>query len=82
MTDLTKSVKQRAHSMVGRALRNGTLTRQNCEVCGLSSTVAHHDDYLKPLDVRWLCYGHHAAHHRSIGTFVYHPRINGVFDTP
>lgn len=24
---------------------------------------AHHDDYSRPLDVRWLCQPHHLEHH-------------------
>lgn len=78
----TKIVKRRANAMVARAVKKGALIRQPCEVCGLSATVAHHDDYSKPLDVRWLCWGHHAEYHKSIGTFVYHPKNPPEFDTP
>ena len=51
--------KARAWSMVGRAVRNGTLIRQPCEVCGEAKVQAHHEDYSKPIDVRWLCFKHH-----------------------
>jgi hypothetical protein len=37
--------------------------RQPCEVCGSLTTEAHHDDYSKPLDIRWLCRIHHREHH-------------------
>jgi hypothetical protein len=45
-------------------LKRGKLTRQPCEVCGAVAQM-HHDDYSKPLEVRWLCRGHHLEHHRA-----------------
>lgn len=56
-------VKRAAHIAVGNALRDGELKRQPCEVCG-AMAQAHHDDYSKPLDVRWLCTKHHAEWHK------------------
>jgi ribosomal protein S27AE len=44
----------------------GRLIRQPCEVCGEKKVEAHHDDYDKPLDVRWLCPAHHAETHREV----------------
>ncbi len=52
-----------AHSTLGSAVADGRLVHQPCEVCGSSKTDAHHDDYAKPLDVRWLCRVHHKEHH-------------------
>ena len=43
-----------------------TLRSEPCEVCGATKTVAHHDDYAKPLDVRWLCRSHHALLHFTL----------------
>jgi hypothetical protein len=45
-----------------KAVRRGRLNRQPCEVCG-DSAQAHHDDYSKPLEVRWLCRKHHNEFH-------------------
>jgi len=42
------------------------LERQPCEVCGARPAEAHHDDYSRPLEVRWLCKRHHAEHHRIV----------------
>jgi hypothetical protein len=57
------SDSRRAHIAVGNALRRGRLVRQACEVCGTTTRVqAHHDDYGKPLSVRWLCFTHHREH--------------------
>lgn len=68
---LTESqrVKDIARSRVSVALSRGHLTRQPCEVCGSTDRLeAHHDDYDRPLDVRWFCRLHHLAHHRALVT--------------
>lgn len=49
-----------------RALKVGRLVKQPCEICGCSEVEAHHDDYSKPLSVRWLCPKHHHEHHEGI----------------
>lgn len=56
--------KRLAQQAVTRATRAGRLIRQPCEVCGNDKAQAHHDDYSKPLDVRWLCTTHHAEWHK------------------
>ena len=43
----------------------GTLVKAPCEVCGSLEVEKHHDDYDKPLEVRWLCREHHLEHHRA-----------------
>lgn len=61
--------KRRAHHAVSNAVRDGKLIKGPCELAdegGCRGRIqAHHDDYSKPLDVRWLCTGHHAAHHHQ-----------------
>jgi len=56
--------KKKASEMVNNAVRDGKIQRQPCEKCGNPKAQAHHDDYSKPLDVRWLCTAHHAEWHR------------------
>jgi hypothetical protein len=55
-----------AHSSVARAIRNGTLVRQPCCWCGEAKSVAHHEDYDKPLDVKWLCQSCHKKRHKEL----------------
>jgi hypothetical protein len=59
--------KSKAHQLVWWAVKLGALTRQPCEECGRVEVEAHHDDYARPLDVRWLCRWHHGAWHRQHG---------------
>lgn len=60
--------KYAARSAVGNALRDGRLKKGRCEVCGSEKVQAHHDDYSKPLEVRWLCIQHHNEHHARVGS--------------
>lgn len=56
--------QRKAHHAVEEAIKRNKLFRLPCEVCGSSEMVhAHHEDYTKPLDVRWLCVAHHREHH-------------------
>lgn len=58
--------KRRAQHAVSNALRDGRLKRGPCEQEGSDCTgriEAHHDDYAKPLEVRWLCVTHHRGYH-------------------
>ena len=61
--------KRKAHVMVSNAIRDGRLNRQSCEICG-EKAHAHHEDYSRPLDVRWLCPTHHMRLHNNINLYV------------
>lgn len=50
---------------VYNALKTGILVKQPCEICGAEPAEAHHDDYNKPLEVRWLCKCHHVEWHKN-----------------
>lgn len=57
--------KRNVQSVLRSAIRTGKITRGVCAVCSKAKTDGHHEDYLKPLTVIWLC----AQHHRNL-----HPR--------
>jgi hypothetical protein len=59
--------KTRAHRKVQYEVQIGNLSSKPCEICGSLKTVAHHDDYSRVLDVRWLCNKHHREWHRKNG---------------
>ena len=46
-------LKYKARNIVTNALKDGKLKRKPCEICG-KKAESHHDDYNKPLEVRWL----------------------------
>ena len=58
--------RKQACSLVGSAIKRGVLVRRSCEVCGDPKSQAHHSDYDKPLDVRWLCFKHHRQVHGQL----------------
>ena len=58
-------LKRAAHNSVSNAIRDGKMKKGPCKVCGETEGVhGHHDDYSKPLSVRWLCHTHHRAEHK------------------
>ena len=52
--------------LVNRAKKLSILIAQPCQVCGKPNAFAHHDDYDKPLEVKWLCNYHHSEYHRNL----------------
>jgi len=60
-----QGLKVFARAKVSDAIYRGMLVRKPCEVCGAKKTEGHHDDYDKPLKVRWLCHAHHREQHKK-----------------
>lgn len=56
--------KASVRKMVGYRVSNGIIKPLPCAFCGETKTVAHHNDYDKPLELLWLCTSHHRAWHR------------------
>lgn len=56
-------LKTWARRQVGWAIGRGLLIREACSGCGAVETQAHHEDYTRPLVVRWLCAVCHTAEH-------------------
>jgi len=67
----TNKLKCWARYQVRKALRNGTLCKEPCKVCGSLDVEAHHEDYNKPLDVTWLCGEHHDNLHAGKITILF-----------
>jgi hypothetical protein len=64
------AIKRGAATIVGNAIRDGKLEKQYfCSVCSIDDVIihGHHDDYAKPLEVRWLCPACHVQWHRDNG---------------
>ena len=66
--------KYHARCAVSNAVRDGKLKREPCELCGAEKTQAHHEDYSKPLEVRWFCFKCHREHaHGQIVGYIQLP---------
>lgn len=53
-----------AQQRVNRWIKIGAIKKEPCEICGSEPAHAHHDDYTRPLKIRWLCPVHHSEWHR------------------
>jgi len=65
----TKHIKA-AHAVVKQELIMGRMERGACEAhgpeCANGHIEAHHDDYSRPLEVRWLCRSEHMRLHAAM----------------
>ncbi len=60
-------IKIKARAAVARALYSGKLKKSPCIICGSIKKIhAHHDNYLKKLDVMFLCIKHHNERHKYL----------------
>lgn len=62
----TNEEKNRARRALMYEVERGRIVRQSCDVCGKPDAHGHHEDYSKPLDVRWLCPAHHTERHHEM----------------
>lgn len=62
-----QKLKDAVRRLTWKKIKEGLLIRLPCEICATIEDVqAHHDDYTKPLEVRWLCRKHHREHHKNL----------------
>ena len=59
----TKKQKS-AWCKIGTAILNGIIVRKQCNCGSRGFTLAHHEDYDKPLDVEFECYKCHREAHQ------------------
>ena len=57
--------KARSRWKLATNIRNGSIVRpKKCPVCGSDKDIqGHHEDYLKPLEVDWICRSCHKHKH-------------------
>jgi hypothetical protein len=67
---ISNPVKRKASEQVNNAVRDRRIAKPvACEACSKTGCRihGHHDDYSKPLSVRWLCPACHNSWHRENG---------------
>lgn len=61
----TAKMKAEARRYANVYKRRGQLVPTPCEKCGSPDVEMHHEDYTKPLEVRWLCRMCHLTEHTN-----------------
>ena len=58
-------IKYLARWYTKRMIRNGTIPKEPCAICGKPQAQVHHTDYGEPLLIVWLCRECHRALHNT-----------------
>lgn len=58
--------KYKARTAVSNAVRDKRLFKKPCEECDNEIAQAHHEDYSKQLEVKWLCFECHRKEHNQL----------------
>ena len=56
----------RAAAQARYALKKGLIEKKACENCSSDKVEMHHDDYSRPLEIRWLCRSCHMKEHKHL----------------
>lgn len=62
--------RSKCHNAVAKAIKSGELVRSPCSKCGDVKSLAHHEDYDKPLEVIWFCQPCHKQRHKEINELL------------
>lgn len=57
--------RRKSREIFNHYVRDKHIEKQPCEICGNKKAEAHHDDYSKPIEVRWLCFKCHRKWHKE-----------------
>ena len=60
-----QKIKAYCRSYAGIYKRRGLLIKEPCQTCKSPNVEMHHDDYSKPLTVKWLCRSCHLMLHKA-----------------
>ena len=63
LNDPMAKLRSRTRVKTRNLIKRGTLKRKPCVVCGERQVIAHHEDYLNPYMVIWMCELHHKEYH-------------------
>lgn len=61
-----ENVNAWARMLAHKAKRLGILSAKPCEGCGSADAEMHHEDYFRPLDIKWLCRSCHMQTHGNL----------------
>lgn len=62
-----RKLKSTTRAKTNYAVKTEKLIKGSCEVCGTNENIhAHHEDYTKPLQIKWLCSPHHTEAHKKM----------------